>query len=64
MSNDKLIGAEELATYNGWDRFDLKQQMQERGIPLLQFDLEYGHPAGAQAKIRADAFIEMLESAA
>jgi benzoyl-CoA reductase/2-hydroxyglutaryl-CoA dehydratase subunit BcrC/BadD/HgdB len=51
-------------TYNGWDRFDLKKQMQERGVPFLQFDLEYGHPAGAQAKIRADAFIEMLESAA
>jgi benzoyl-CoA reductase/2-hydroxyglutaryl-CoA dehydratase subunit BcrC/BadD/HgdB len=51
-------------TYNGWDRFDLKQQMQERGIPFLQFDLEYGHPAGAQAKIRGDAFIEMLESGA
>jgi len=51
-------------TYNGWDKFDLKKQMQERGIPFLQFDLEYGHPAGAQAKIRADAFIEMLESAA
>jgi benzoyl-CoA reductase/2-hydroxyglutaryl-CoA dehydratase subunit BcrC/BadD/HgdB len=51
-------------TYNGWDKFDLKQQMQERGIPLLQIDLEYGHPAGAQMKIRVEAFREMLESAA
>ena len=27
-------------------------------------DLEYGHPAGAQVKIRAEAFMEMLESRA
>jgi len=49
-------------TYNGWDKFDLKKQMQERGIPMLELDLEYGHPAGAQVKIRAEAFMEMLES--
>jgi benzoyl-CoA reductase subunit C len=51
-------------TYNGWDKFDLKKQMQERGIPMLEIDLEYGHPAGAQVKIRAEAFMEMLESRA
>jgi benzoyl-CoA reductase/2-hydroxyglutaryl-CoA dehydratase subunit BcrC/BadD/HgdB len=51
-------------TYNGWDKFDLKKQMQDRGIPLLQIDLEYGHPAGAQMKIRVEAFLEMLESRA
>jgi benzoyl-CoA reductase/2-hydroxyglutaryl-CoA dehydratase subunit BcrC/BadD/HgdB len=51
-------------TYNGWDKFDLKKQMQERGIPMLEIDLEYGHPAGAQVKIRAEAFMEMLESQA
>jgi benzoyl-CoA reductase/2-hydroxyglutaryl-CoA dehydratase subunit BcrC/BadD/HgdB len=51
-------------TYNGWDKFDLKKQMQERGIPMLELDLEYGHPAGAQVKIRAEAFMEMLESRA
>jgi benzoyl-CoA reductase subunit C len=51
-------------TYNGWDKFDLKKQMQERGIPILELDLEYGHPAGAQVKIRAEAFMEMLESQA
>jgi benzoyl-CoA reductase/2-hydroxyglutaryl-CoA dehydratase subunit BcrC/BadD/HgdB len=49
-------------TYNGWDKFDLKKQMQERGMPILQIDLEYGHPAGAQMKIRVEAFLEMLES--
>jgi len=51
-------------TYNGWDKFDLKKQMQERGIPMLELDLEYGHPAGAQVKIRAEAFMEMLETRA
>ena len=51
-------------TYNGWDKFDLKKQMAERGIPILELDLEYGHPAGAQVKIRAEAFMEMLESRA
>ena len=51
-------------TYNGWDKFDLKKQMTERGIPILDIDLEYGHPAGAQVEIRAEAFMEMLESRA
>jgi len=51
-------------TYNGWDRFDLKKQMQERGIPLMDIDLEYGHQAGAQMEIRVEAFLEMLESRA
>jgi benzoyl-CoA reductase/2-hydroxyglutaryl-CoA dehydratase subunit BcrC/BadD/HgdB len=51
-------------TYNGWDKWDLKKQMTERGIPILDIDLEYGHPAGAQVEIRAEAFMEMLESRA
>jgi benzoyl-CoA reductase/2-hydroxyglutaryl-CoA dehydratase subunit BcrC/BadD/HgdB len=51
-------------TYNGWDKFDLKKQMQARNIPLLELDLEYGHPAGSQVRIRAEAFMEMLETRA
>jgi benzoyl-CoA reductase/2-hydroxyglutaryl-CoA dehydratase subunit BcrC/BadD/HgdB len=51
-------------TYLGWDKFDLKKQMQARGIPILELDLEYGHPGGAQMRIRAEAFMEMLESRA
>jgi benzoyl-CoA reductase/2-hydroxyglutaryl-CoA dehydratase subunit BcrC/BadD/HgdB len=51
-------------TYLGWDKFDLKKQLQERGIPILELDLEYGHPGGAQMMIRAEAFMEMLESRA
>jgi len=48
-------------TYLGWHKYDLKKHMQERGIPMLELDLEYGHPGGAQMKIRAEAFMEMLE---
>jgi benzoyl-CoA reductase/2-hydroxyglutaryl-CoA dehydratase subunit BcrC/BadD/HgdB len=51
-------------TYLGWDKWDLKKQLQERGIPILELDLEYGHPGGAQMKIRAEAFMEMLETRA
>jgi benzoyl-CoA reductase/2-hydroxyglutaryl-CoA dehydratase subunit BcrC/BadD/HgdB len=51
-------------TYNGWDKFDLKKQMEKRGIPMLELDLEYGHPAGSQVRIRAEAFMEMLETRA
>lgn len=51
-------------TYNGWDKYDLKNQMAERGVPILDIDLEYGHPAGAQAQIRVEAFMEMLDSGA
>jgi benzoyl-CoA reductase/2-hydroxyglutaryl-CoA dehydratase subunit BcrC/BadD/HgdB len=51
-------------TYDGWDKWDLKKQMEKRGIPMLEIDLEYGHPAGAQVQIRAEAFMEMLESRA
>jgi len=51
-------------TYNGWDKFDLKKQMDKAGIPILGIDREYGHPAGPQVKIRAEAFMEMLETRA
>jgi hypothetical protein len=36
----------------------------KRGIPMLELDLEYAHPAGAQVQIRAQAFMEMLETRA
>jgi benzoyl-CoA reductase/2-hydroxyglutaryl-CoA dehydratase subunit BcrC/BadD/HgdB len=51
-------------TYNPQDKFDLKKQMADRGVPILELDLEYGHPAGAQVAIRVEAFMEMLESQA
>jgi hypothetical protein len=43
---------------------EYKKQMTERGIPILELDLEYRHAAGAQVRIRAEAFMEMLESRA
>jgi len=51
-------------TYPGWDKSDVKKHLQERGIPILELDLEYGHPGGAQMRIRAEAFMEMLETRA
>jgi len=51
-------------TYPGWDKWDVKKYLQERNIPILELDLEYCHPGGAQMKIRAEAFMEMLESRA
>jgi len=68
--SDVMAGLEKLGfkgnpdAANGWDKFDLKKQMEKRGIPILEIDLEYGHPAGAQVKIRAEAFMEMLETRA
>jgi len=32
-------------TYNGWDKFDLKKQMQARGVPIRELYLEYALPA-------------------
>ena len=51
-------------TYPGWDKWDVKKHLQERGIPILELDMEYGHPGGAQMRIRAEAFMEMLETRA
>jgi benzoyl-CoA reductase/2-hydroxyglutaryl-CoA dehydratase subunit BcrC/BadD/HgdB len=51
-------------TYPGWDKWDVKKHLRERGIPILELDLEYGHPGGAQMRIRAEAFMEMLETRA
>jgi benzoyl-CoA reductase subunit C len=57
-----ISGIVRYCTYNGWDRWDLKKQMKEKDIPILDLDLEYGHPAGSQVRIRVEAFMEMLEN--
>lgn len=36
---------------------DFEKQIESRGIPILDIDLEYGHLAGAQVRIRAEAFV-------
>jgi benzoyl-CoA reductase/2-hydroxyglutaryl-CoA dehydratase subunit BcrC/BadD/HgdB len=51
-------------TYNGWDKFDLKKQMEKRGIPILELDVEYGENWSGQMRTRVEAFLEMLESRA
>jgi benzoyl-CoA reductase/2-hydroxyglutaryl-CoA dehydratase subunit BcrC/BadD/HgdB len=53
-----------VCTYEGWDKFDPKKHTAPRGIPILEFDFQYGHPAGARVGIRAEAFMDMLESRA
>lgn len=39
----------------------LKDRLEQRGIPILLLDIEYGMTATGQVKTRAQAFIEMLQ---
>jgi benzoyl-CoA reductase/2-hydroxyglutaryl-CoA dehydratase subunit BcrC/BadD/HgdB len=48
-------------TYNGWDKFDLKKQMEQRGIPILELDVEYGEDWSGQMRTRVEAFLEMVQ---
>ena len=34
-------------TYNGWDKFDLKKQMDQRGIPILEHRPGVWPPGGS-----------------
>jgi benzoyl-CoA reductase/2-hydroxyglutaryl-CoA dehydratase subunit BcrC/BadD/HgdB len=49
-------------TYNGWDKFDLRKQMEKRGVPILDLDVEYGESWSGQMGIRVEAFLEMLQN--
>jgi benzoyl-CoA reductase/2-hydroxyglutaryl-CoA dehydratase subunit BcrC/BadD/HgdB len=49
-------------TYNGWDRFDLKKQMEQRGIPILELDVEYGENWSGQMQTRVEALLEMVQN--
>jgi benzoyl-CoA reductase/2-hydroxyglutaryl-CoA dehydratase subunit BcrC/BadD/HgdB len=40
----------------------LKKEMDERGIPILELGLEYCEPWSGQTKLRAEAFLEMLQN--
>jgi benzoyl-CoA reductase/2-hydroxyglutaryl-CoA dehydratase subunit BcrC/BadD/HgdB len=44
------------------DRPWLKKEMDERGIPILELGLEYCEPWSGQTKLRAEAFLEMLQN--
>jgi len=35
--------------------------MYERGIPVLELDVEYGERASGQTRTRIEAFLEMLQ---
>jgi benzoyl-CoA reductase/2-hydroxyglutaryl-CoA dehydratase subunit BcrC/BadD/HgdB len=35
--------------------------MYERGIPVLELDVEYGERANGQTRTRIEAFLEMLQ---
>ena len=47
---------------NGFDRFDLKKQMEPRGIPILELDVEYGENWSGQMQTRVEAFLEMVQN--
>jgi benzoyl-CoA reductase/2-hydroxyglutaryl-CoA dehydratase subunit BcrC/BadD/HgdB len=49
---------------NGFDRLDLKDQMKERGVPILELDMEYGENWSGQMRTRVEAFLEMLQNQA
>jgi benzoyl-CoA reductase/2-hydroxyglutaryl-CoA dehydratase subunit BcrC/BadD/HgdB len=35
--------------------------MKERGIPILELDVEYGESASGQMRTRVEAFLEMVQ---
>jgi hypothetical protein len=37
-------------------------QSKERGIPILELDVDYGENASGQTKLRVEAFLEMLQN--
>jgi len=48
----------------GHDKLFLDKEMKERGIPILDLDVEYGESGSGQMKTRVEAFIEMLQNRA
>jgi benzoyl-CoA reductase/2-hydroxyglutaryl-CoA dehydratase subunit BcrC/BadD/HgdB len=48
----------------GHDKLFLDKEMKERGIPILELDVEYGESGSGQMRTRVEAFLEMLESRA
>jgi benzoyl-CoA reductase/2-hydroxyglutaryl-CoA dehydratase subunit BcrC/BadD/HgdB len=48
----------------GHDKMFLKKEMDERGIPILELDVDYGDGRSAQLTARFEAFMEKLEGRA
>lgn len=46
----------------GHDKPLLKERLDERNIPVLELDLEYGQSGSGQVSTRAEAFVEMLQT--
>ena len=47
----------------GHDKPVLNERLVERNIPVLELDLEYGQAGSGQVATRAEAFVEMLQTA-
>lgn len=48
----------------GHDKIFLDKEMDQRGIPILELDLEYGESGSGQMRTRVEAFLEMLQNRA
>jgi benzoyl-CoA reductase/2-hydroxyglutaryl-CoA dehydratase subunit BcrC/BadD/HgdB len=48
----------------GHDKLFLDKEMKERGIPILELDVEYGESGSGQMKTRVEAFLEMVQTKA
>jgi benzoyl-CoA reductase subunit C len=48
----------------GHDKLFLDKEMAQRGIPILELDVEYGEGPSGQTKTRVEAFMEMLQTRA
>jgi benzoyl-CoA reductase/2-hydroxyglutaryl-CoA dehydratase subunit BcrC/BadD/HgdB len=46
----------------GHDKLFLDKEMKERGIPILELDVEYGESGSGQTKLRVEAFLEMVQN--
>ena len=46
----------------GQDKPLLKQRLDDLDIPILELDLEYGQGGSGQVRVRAEAFVEMLQT--
>jgi benzoyl-CoA reductase/2-hydroxyglutaryl-CoA dehydratase subunit BcrC/BadD/HgdB len=46
----------------GHDKLFLDKEMKERGIPILELEVEYGESGSGQMRTRVEAFLEMLQN--
>jgi len=48
----------------GHDKLFLDKEMGQRGIPILELDVEYGESGSGQMRTRVEAFLEMMQNRA